>query len=100
MDERVESKFQELNMEQADRERRALNLITFGLSESMKVDSKLRIEEDKAKVEAMTRVLFEDDEFDFSTMGGYTRLGSKTENGKCRPLRFRVNSLDIKNEIY
>ena len=94
VDKKVESKFQELNMEQADRERRALNLVIFGLSESMEVDSKLRMEEDKAKVEAMTRILFDDDEFDFSTMGGYTRLGSKTENGKCRPLRYRVNNLD------
>lgn len=90
----VREAIQEQEKESQDKDERATNVIIFRVKESNEKERKKREEADKTFIQGFI------DEIGISDIGfdRITRLGKK-EEGKDRPLRFRVEDLKQKAEI-
>lgn len=87
----------EVLSEQHEREERKLNVVCFGLNESTKDQPEARREEDKCKI---VKVLTEVMNLQDVLISDPVRLGRYAENSvRCRPVRFTVDSIAIKQKI-
>ena len=86
----IREAMQENEREEAEREKRIQNIVIFRAKESNSQDPKEREQEDKNLVDQLLKEIQVDNEV---TAQGITRLGKK-EDGKTRPLRFKVGSVN------